>query len=149
MNNVFDFLNHVAVDIPWAAIGQVIGASGVLSFTLVPVKKKVDDWFVHHKGVMVFLVGLGGVLMAALHYLLNTPTQNPGIIVVQGFVIAWVSQPFYRIIVKPFLQYISDKIANGAAFNEQVKSALTPVIEPEVKTLSATTVATSDVHTFE
>ena|SRR6476660_5187141 len=143
-------LNQVATSIPWATIGQVIGASGVLSFVLVPVKKKVDKWFVHHKQMMITLVGLGGVLIAATHYLMQTPTQNPGIIAMQGLMIAFVSQPFYLIIVKPLVSYIATTVAKAAAFNEQVesaKSALEPMDAPAVPITH--TPELSEVHAFD
>jgi len=153
--NIINFLNDVATNVPWATIGEVVAASGLLSFILVPLKKPVANWFKHNEQMMITLVGVGGVLIAAANYLLTTPTQNPSIIAMQGFVVAFGSQPFYFIIVKPLLRWITKQIAKGIALSNDVQSALLPVAEikeettPVVEVAPVVPVADTDVHSFD
>lgn len=119
MQDVLNILNYVAASIPWDAVI----ASGILSPLLLGVKK----WFsVQSEKVMIVLVLISGVLVASGNYLLNVPTSDPSIIAVQGAVLAFMTQPIYFFVVKPFFRWFGETLAAAAAFKADAQSATVP-----------------------
>ena len=119
LNNIIDILNWVAVHVPWA----MVGASALISPLLVGIKK----WFsVQSEKVMITLVGLVSMAAAGFHYLLTVPTHNPSVIAIQGFVLAFMTQPVYFFAVKPSIAWLQKRIQEAAELN-LAKSAAEPV----------------------
>lgn len=119
MQEVLNVINYIVVHMPWNAVA----ASGVLSPLLLGIKK----WFsVQSEKVMITLVALLACLTAAGHYLLTVPTHNPSIIAVQGFVLAFMTQPIYFFVVKPTVKWFDERVEEAAALN-LAKSAAEPV----------------------
>lgn len=114
LQTVIDALNWTTVNVPWAGIA----ASGALSAVLEAPKKLVQSWFVHDKVVMVSLVGIGGILIAGSHYLLANPDYGWSLVFLQGLAIAFGTQPFYRVLVKPA------SVAVGAWLLQQAQKAV-------------------------
>ena len=122
---ILNGLNFAAKNVPWDAIL----ASGILSPLLLIPKRVVKKYFIHQEQVMIIVVGLAGLLVAAGNYLLHVPNQNPGIIAIQGAVLAFMTQPIYFIVVKPLCRKISAIIAveiAKAAAKDEVHSAAVP-----------------------
>lgn len=129
LQQVLEILNYVSANIPWDAVA----ASGVLSPLLVGVKR----WFsVQSERIMISLVILFAMLAAAGNYLLNVPSQDPGVIAVQGAVLAFMTQPVYFFVVKPAYKWFSGQLAKAAAFDEQVKANTEPVPVPSAAAAS-------------
>src|SRR3990167_1881552 len=95
---IFDILNWIDINVPW----EGVLASGVLSGILVGPQRLVKKWFKHNKIVIITFIGvLGPTLMFAWSYLLNTYPTAPQIVAVQGLALAFATQPFYYLMVKP------------------------------------------------
>lgn len=114
-----DILNWIALNAPWEAII----ASGVLSGLLVGPQKLVKKLFEHNEQVMILIVGCAGLLVAGGNYLLHTPTQEPTIVALQGLALAFGSQPFYFIIVKPLSKRASVWFAARVAEASLIREA--------------------------
>jgi hypothetical protein len=129
MSDLIGTANHIAQNLqglPWGDIGSYVGASGILSVVLIKPYKWIKKYFDHHKEVMTIVIGVGGILLAAAHYLLTTPTQEPNIIVMQGLVISFLSQPFYKIILKPLTGFLVAKIVEAETIKAQAQTAIVP-----------------------
>lgn len=119
LNTLLNLLNSVVTHIPW----DILLASGVISPLLVGIKK----WFsVQSEKVMITLVAVLSLLTALAHYLMTTPTSDPTIIAVQGAVLAFMTQPVYFFVVKPFYLWISGELAKANAYDQELKSAIIP-----------------------
>lgn len=119
-------LNWVATHIPWDGLI----ASGLLSALLVGPQKVIKSWFTHNEPVIIgFITVLGPVLMLAWSYLIHQYGTDPSIVALQGLALAFATQPFYFIMVKPLYKklaaYIAARIAEAANLN-LVKSAKEP-----------------------
>jgi hypothetical protein len=123
---VTNFLNWLATNLPISGIM----ASGALSAALVGPKQLVEKWFVHYKAVMITLVGIGGILIAGVHYMVASPDYSWQIVYLQGLAIAFGTQPFYRILIKPGAAALGAwllKQAEKAAQLNEAKTAKVPV----------------------
>lgn len=144
-HQVLDMLNYLATHVPWDAVL----ASGVLSGLLVGPKKLVEKWFKHNEQIMILVVGAAGLLVAGVNYLIHTPTQNPTIIAAQGLILAFMTQPFYFIVIKPVSRrlgvWFSAQLANASLLND-ARSVLQPAAPaPVAKADPAALAKTIDV----
>lgn len=119
LNIIVNVLNWLATNLPIEAIV----ASGLLSTALLGPQKLVKKWFDHNEQVMILLVGVGGVLIAGANYLITTPSENPSIIALQGLALAFGSQPFYFIVVKPASRAIGAWVTARVAEAAELKLA--------------------------
>lgn len=129
INILIQGLNWMAVNLPWNAI---IG-SGALSVLLVGPNKMIKAWFKHHEQIMPFVVGAAGVLAVAIHGLMTVPAVQPALILVEGLAVAYGTQPFFKLMVKPLAAYLGAKIAKWwgervaqAVHLDEARSALEP-----------------------
>ena len=118
-HTTLNVLNWLALNIPW----DLVVASGILSPLALGFKKWRD---VQSEKVMMTIVLVLGVAGAAATYLLNTPTTDPSIIAVRGLMIAAMSQPWYFLVYKPAVKWLSAELAKARAFDAEVRSAAIP-----------------------
>lgn len=131
MSQLLTNLNSLAVHIPWSTLGEGLLASGVLSAFLTAPYHFIKKWFEHHSEVMIVVVGLSGLAVSGVNYLLKTPTTDPTIVALQGFAIAFGTQPFYKLMLKPLFAWLTSlitaKVEKAVEYNAELKSAAIPV----------------------
>lgn len=129
LKQTIEILNYVATNVPLDAII----ASGVLSPILLGFKKVFG---VNSEKVMITMVGIAGILVATGNYLLHVPTSDPTVIAMQGAVLAFMTQPFYFLLVKPASKRIgvwaAAQLAKAQVYQDDVKSAAiaSPAVVP-------------------
>lgn len=99
-------------------------ASGVLS-PVVSLIKKVKD--IKNGEVMIWLLGVGSLAAGFIVYLFSTPQHDPTIVAFLGTVTFIGTQPFYKIIFKPFFAWLGGQFATAKA---QVDSQKNPAAVP-------------------
>lgn len=116
---ILQHLNSFATEFPW----EVILASGILSPVMVPIIKLFK---VQKDTVKIGLVYVGGVIFAAVHYFITTPSSDPTVIYMQGAILAFTAQPFYHLMVKPGFAYLGTEISRAVALKEKQDAVLPP-----------------------
>ena len=115
------FTNFLTNALPYLVAG------GVLS----PVAAVVNKLIKAQKGITKFtVVLLGATFGVLLHAFLTTKTNDPNILATQTAIVAFMSTPFYLLLVKPLSQWLGEQFAKAAAFDAQIKSAAEPVERP-------------------
>lgn len=119
VHSILNVLNWIALNVPW----DLVIASGLLSPVALGFKKWRD---IQSEKFMMTLVLILGVAGAAATYLMETPTTDPSIIAARGLMIAAMSQPWYFVIYKPAVKWLSAELAKARAFDAEVRSAAIP-----------------------
>lgn len=98
-------------------------AGGVLS----PVAAVINKFIKAQKAFTKFtVVVLGAVIGVAVHAFITAQTADPTILAAQTAVVAFLSTPFYLLLVKPLSKWLGDQFAKAAAFDAQLQSAKEP-----------------------
>jgi xanthosine utilization system XapX-like protein len=136
LQTAYDGLNwfalNVIAQVPWDAVAASGILSGLLLFPQKLIKKLVDDTqkvpFIklNREQFMICLVGLAGLAVSAVHYLLSVPTNNPSLVALQGLALSFGTQPFYFLAWKPFVKWFNAKVAQTIAANDIVTTAKVP-----------------------
>lgn len=103
---------------------NAVAASGVLSPIGMAIKKfaKIDNG-----EVMLWLIGAGSIAAGFMVYLLTTPQHDPTVIAFLGVVTFLGTQPFYKVIFKPFFAWLGGQFATAKA---QVEAQKNPASVP-------------------
>lgn len=125
-----DALNWLAVTLPWDVIIESGALSGALAVLLVGPYRIVKRYFEHYKEVMTIVVGVGGVALTFGQYLLSTPQYAPQLAVLQGLAVAYGSQPFYKIVLKPLWMATTRAITKKVVEYNQALSQPQVALEP-------------------
>jgi len=147
INQLVDGLNWAAKNVPWDALA----ASGLLSGLLVGPYKKIKKWFDHHEVVIIGLIGILGPLVTMVwSYLLHNYGTDPRIVLLQGLGVAFMTQPFYLILVKPGTKrlgaWITAQVLAAQKLNIERSEGLTePTTGVSVPTTSTVTVQSPSV----
>lgn len=115
LNQAATYFNNVG---GWNAVI----ASGVLSPVLMAIKKLKS---IKDGEVMLWLLGASSFIAGFMVYLLTTPQHDPTIIAFLGFVTFIASQPFYKVIFKPFFAWVSIQFTTAKAQVEADKNPAT------------------------
>jgi len=99
-------------------------ASGVLSPIGMAIKKLKG---IHNGEVMLWIMGAGSLIAGFLVYLLTTPQHDPTVIAFLGFITFLASQPFYKVIFKPFFAWLGGQFATAKL---QVEAQKNPASVP-------------------
>jgi len=121
VNEIINVLNWLATNIPWEAIL----ASGVLTAFLQIPKQWVKKWFEHYDWVMLLLAGIGSLAIVTIDYLTNDPSFAPKFLPVYAAAMAYATQPFYKVMLKPLISWLSAQAAQ-AAIQLEAQSATEP-----------------------
>jgi len=121
---VFTFLNNVPVEY-YAVIIASLPFSVMVSFAKVFIKR---HWDATPSETKMFLTNFGGIaLMAIAAYLQTTPETDPWVAVgsLVG-VTAFIQQPFFFKVVKPFTARFISQWDKGKDLNDELMSAAMP-----------------------
>lgn len=103
---------------------NAVVASGVLSPIGMAVKKLKN---IDNGEVMLWLIAAGSLLAGFVVYLLTTPQHDPTVIAFLGVVTFVGTQPFYKVIFKPFFAWLGGQFATAKA---QVEAQKNPASVP-------------------
>lgn len=113
LQTVLDILNWLGTNIPWEALA----ASGLLTVFLQVPKQWVKRLYKHYDWVMLALAFVGSLWLVTLEYLQDNPTIAPQLLVVHAAAMAYMTQPFYKLMVKPistkFVSFLSAQVAEA------------------------------------
>lgn len=103
---------------------QAVVASGVLSPVGIGIKKLKG---IDNGEVMIWLMAAGSLVAGFMVYLLTTPQHDPTVIAFLGAVTFLASQPFYKVIFKPFFGWLGGQFATAKL---QVEAQRNPASVP-------------------
>lgn len=122
LQSILDAINSVP-SYAWEVLIESVVLGVITSGAFVGVKK----WFsIDSEKKMICLVLFGSMFLGALAYLQSVPYFAPWFAVVQGALIFTVSQPAYRLLIKPIFARIGAEIQKAVLLNEEIKSAKLP-----------------------
>lgn len=125
MEVVQTVLNWLAVNVPWEAVL----ATGALTWALQLPKHWIKKWYKHYELIMILSAFVGSFGLVVLNYVQSNPTFAPQLLAVQAAAMAWMTQPWYRLIVKPMwaaaAKYLQTQISE-AQFRHEAQTALVP-----------------------
>ena len=99
-------------------------ASGVLSPIGMAIKKLKG---IHNGEFMLWFMGAGSLIAGFTVYLLTTPQHDPTVIAFLGFITFLASQPFYKVVFKPFFAWLGGQFVTAKA---QVEAQRNPASVP-------------------
>lgn len=128
MHSFTQVANNLAIH--WSTILtflQIVFVSTGLSALFVGPQKAIKKWFEHNEVIIIGLIGVTSTaLMFVWNYLVHSYPTNPHLTAVQGFALAFSTQPVYFIIVKPLSQKIGVWFAERVKKAESIQSAAIP-----------------------
>ena len=128
MESAINVLNWIAVNVPWKEIFESGALTAAVTVLLVPVYRIVKKYYDHHKEVMVIAVGLTGLVASYVQAYLSANPSRLGYASIRGFAIAFGTQPFYKIVLKPLTSVIvsgvSAQIAKAKSLSEAQSAAV-------------------------
>lgn len=131
-HTVLTFLNNVPIEY-YGVILASLPFSLIVAFVKVFIKQR---WDTTPSETKMFLTNFGGIaLMAVAAYLQTTPVTDPWVAV--GSLIgitAFIQQPFFFKVVKPFVARFVEQWDKGSALNSELMSAAVPVTGLPVET---------------
>ena len=142
LTTVLARIAHLAGMVP-NGTWQAIGSAFILSPTFTGIKKWLEiestrRYVVHlfwikklevrftGEQIMFTVVMASSWAVAAVHYLLTTPTVNPGIIALQGSVVAFTTQSIYFFFFKPIWMKLGTLLSIRADQKANLQSAIIP-----------------------
>lgn len=135
IQQVFDILNWIANNL---SLLTVI-APAVLSGLYVAPQKVIKKWFVKNERVIITFIGTASVvIMFAWSYLIHNYSTVPQVVALQGLALAFSTQPFYFIMIKPLMARIAVYSAQRTELKASLESAfippegLPPYLQPDV-----------------
>jgi len=135
------------------SFGVLAGLSTSLALVLIAPYKVVKRWYEHHKIMMQFFAALAGVGLANLGARFKSPAINPMLVQLYGIAMGFGSSASWNTVLKPLGQATRDKIIAADKKNEEVKSALKPLVVPtpsaqliDPQIITATTAQSTDFH---
>lgn len=135
------YVNEFSRQFPWS----YLVASGALSPMLASIKhwmqiegsKKYKVLFIRFTGEQLMLVLLSAFsfILAGLHHIIYTPTQDPNTVVVQAALVAFMTQPVYYFLLKPAMAYFAAQVEKAVQLNMAKANAVAYSGQPATATV--------------
>ena len=117
-------------------IWPILVASGIISALMIKPYKIIKKFFVHHEQVMLITIGTVTFLATNLVYLANTPNVEPWIVQLYAGTIAFMTQPFWKIILKPMIEKVKADWLRAQTLTNDVVTASAPLASPVIVSAS-------------
>jgi hypothetical protein len=128
INTILDTLqtsfNWLATNHPDETLLFIMAATSPL---LVPIIKLFNTQNNDTKRVIALV---GAMLLMSLNYLLKDPTVPPQFIVAQGVLLHTFNQPYYKLIIKPFMNKVQRSWNEAINLNNKKAAVLPPALAP-------------------